>query len=118
MVALYVTSLETGAGKTAICAGLGKHLSNSGKNMGYLKPVIADNASPSSESIDSDVAFMKYSFSLGEPVEVLAPVYKNESAMKSGIKEALNKASQGKDVVIIWTQFLTNICFLEINLII
>ena len=44
MVALYVTSLERGIGKTAVCAGLGKHLLSDGKKIGFFKPVIADKA--------------------------------------------------------------------------
>ncbi|MFC1943710.1 DRTGG domain-containing protein [Chloroflexota bacterium] len=101
MVALYVTSLERGSGKTTICAGLGKHLVDDGKRIGFFKPVIADNKNPPMEHTDSDTAFMKHLFALEEPVDFLCPVFSNESNLAKGIKEAYAKVSQGKDVVIV-----------------
>ena len=55
MTALYVTSLSNGVGKTTICVGLARHLLNSGRKVGFLKPVIAEEAMGS----DSDALFMK-----------------------------------------------------------
>ena len=74
MVALYVTSLEKGSGKTTICAGLGKHLLDDGKKIGFFKPVIADSKNPPMEGTDSDAAFIKRLFALKEPVDLLCPV--------------------------------------------
>ena len=54
MGVLYVVSAEEAAGKTAICAGLGKYLQNNGKKVGYLKP----SASEKSDA-DSDITFIK-----------------------------------------------------------
>ncbi len=82
MVALLVTSSESGAGKTTICASLGKNLADSGKKVGFLR--IAASTS-------NDGAFMKSLLNLAEPV-VTDPAQ---------IKEAYAKASAGKDVVII-----------------
>ena len=62
MVALYVTSLEKGTGKTAVCAGLGKKLLSDGKKIGFFKPVIADNQNPLTEGLDGDAAFIKHIF--------------------------------------------------------
>ena len=101
MVALYVTSLESGSGKTAICAGLGKHLLGDGKSVGFFKPVIADNKNPSTKHSDSDTAFIKYLFGLEEPVDLLCPVFSDEGNLSKGIKEAYAKVSQDKDVVIV-----------------
>ena len=101
MVALYVTSLERGSGKTTVGAGLTKHLLNSGKKIGFFKPVIADSKSPPAEGTDSDAAFMKHLFALEEPLELLSPVFSDESSLRNRIKEAYAKVSQGKDVVII-----------------
>ena len=101
MVALYVTSLENGSGKTTLCTGLGKHLLNDGKKIGFFKPVIADSKNPPTEGIDSDATFMKHLFGLEEPVDLLCPVFDNESNLKSKLKEAYAKVSQGKDVVIL-----------------
>lgn len=97
MVALYVTSLEAGAGKTAICAGLGKHLLADGKKIGFFKPIIAEET----EGADSDAVFMKHIFALAEPVELLCPVITDESNLVSKIKEAYARVSPGKDVVIV-----------------
>ncbi|MFC2070748.1 DRTGG domain-containing protein [Chloroflexota bacterium] len=81
MVALFVTSPEKGSGKTTLCAGLGKYLQNTGKKVGYLKPVAGGG--------DSDAGFMKNILSLDETVETLSD------------KNAYEKVSQGKDVVIV-----------------
>jgi BioD-like phosphotransacetylase family protein len=101
LVALYITSLAKGAGKTTVCAGLGKHFLNDGKKVGFFKPFTAGTGSSPKEGIDSDVAFLKYLFALSEPIDILSPVFNNESSLKSGIKEAYNKVSQDKDIVII-----------------
>ena len=39
MKALYVTSVEPYAGKTAVCLALGKLLQEDGLSVGYLKPL-------------------------------------------------------------------------------
>lgn len=101
MVALYVTSLEKAAGKTAVGAGLGKYLLDNGKKVGFLKPLIAVTESLSPEGVDSDAVFMKHILALEEPVDVLCPVISDKDNLVSGIKEACARVSQGKDVVII-----------------
>jgi len=97
LVALYVTSLETGAGKTAVCAGLGKHLLADGKKIGFFKPIISEKI----EGVDSDTVFMKHVFGLKESVKSLCPVISDESNLISRIKEAYARLSSGKDVVIV-----------------
>ncbi len=97
MVALYVTSLEGGSGKTAVCAGLGKHLLADGKKIGFFKPIISENI----QVIDSDAVFIKDIFALEEPVDYLCPVISDESNLTSRIKEAYARVSPGKDVVIV-----------------
>lgn len=54
MTVLYVVSAEEAAGKTAICAGLGKFLQDNGKKVGYLKPLAVEKS-----DADGDIAFMK-----------------------------------------------------------
>lgn len=101
MVALYVTSLERGSGKTTICAGLGRHLLGNGKRVGFFKPVIADDKNLPIEHTDSDTEFIKYLFALEEPADLLCPVFSDEDNLTKGIKEAYAKVSQDKDVVIV-----------------
>jgi len=99
MVTLYIISLEKNTGKTAVCAGLGKHLLNDGKKVGFFKPIAA--ASKPAEGTDSDAAFMKELLALEEPVESLCPFSADESDLVNKVKEAFNKVSGGKDVVIV-----------------
>ncbi|MFC1987476.1 AAA family ATPase, partial [Chloroflexota bacterium] len=101
MVALYITSLERGSGKTTVCAGLGKHLLNDGKKTGFFKPIIADSKNIAVEDTDSDATFIKNLFALEEPLDLLCPIFSNESDLAGKIKDAYARVSKGKDVVII-----------------
>lgn len=101
MIALYVTSLEEFAGKTAICAGVGKRLVEDGKKVGFLKPIVTDGGEPSIGGIDSDAAFMKHVLALDEPVDHLCPVISDQGNLPNKVKEAYVKISPNKDVVIV-----------------
>ncbi len=104
MAALYVTSPYAGAGKTAVCAGLGRHLKDDSKKVGFFKPIIAEIKSP--EAIDSDTQFMKQVLALREPVNSLCPVIGGKDITRE-IKQAYTKVVKGKDVVIVegvWRQ--------------
>ena len=66
MAGIYVTSLEAGAGKTAVALSLASLLAAAGKKTGYLKPaVLGDNVSET----DADVTFAKEALGLAESVE-------------------------------------------------
>jgi hypothetical protein len=100
-----VTSLHAGAGKTAVCAGLGRHLLDDGKKVGFFKPLVSDIKSP--EATDSDAEFIKQALALEEPLDSLCPVIGGEGNLTARIKEAYAKVARGKDVVIvegIWRQ--------------
>lgn len=97
MTALYVTSLAEGVGKTTICAGLAKHLLSNGKKVGFFKPIIAKEV----EGSDSDALFMKQILSLDEPVESICPVISGQDKVVSKIREAYDRISRGKDVVVV-----------------
>ena len=101
MAALYVTSLQAGVGKTAVCAGLGRHLQGEGKKVGFFKPIVADIKSLDKVEIDSDAEFIKRVLALTEPSESLCPVISRQGELTSGIKQAYAKVSRGKDVVIV-----------------
>jgi hypothetical protein len=98
LVALYVASSEEAAGKTTICAGVGKHLLDEGKKVGFLKLILADKKS---EGSDSDAVFMKQVLALPEPVDSLCPLISGEGVLTNKVKQTYAKVSQGKDVVII-----------------
>jgi BioD-like phosphotransacetylase family protein len=90
LVALYVVSAEEAVGKTAICAGIGRYLLGDGKKAGFVK--LAGESGG-----ERDAAFMKQVLGLSEDTEsACIPV---GDAKK--IKEACDRASQGKDVVIV-----------------
>jgi len=93
LASVYVTTKEKGSGNTSVCASIGKLVLNAGKKPGYLKPLL-------SAGHDGNTAFIKDILALSEPVEVLEPVISG-SNVAAGIKEAVAKVSQGKDVVII-----------------
>ena len=98
--------MHVGAGKTVVCAGLGRHLLADGKKVGFFKPIVADIKSPAIEATDSDAEFMKHILALEEPVGSLCPV-SGRQELTNSIKKACAKVSAGKDVVIvegIWRQ--------------
>ncbi len=101
MITLYVTSSPGGAGKTLVCAGLGRHLLSDGKKVGFLKPIIADDKDALTPGADSDAVFMKHIFALEEPVDDICPVIGGRDNLASGIKQAYARVSRGKDVVIV-----------------
>lgn len=92
MGVLYIVSAEEAAGKTAICAGLGRSLLSLGKKIGFLKPVSAEKT-----GADGDAAFMKQVLDLPDSVESLCPP---DGDVKK-IKEAIDKVSKDKDVIIV-----------------
>ena len=105
MVALYVTSPYAGAGKTAVCAGLGRHLDGDGKKVGFFKPLVSEIKGL--EAVDSDAEFMKQVLALKEPINSLCPVIGGDGDMTTKIKQAYARVSRGKKVVIVegvWRQ--------------
>ncbi|MFC1871448.1 DRTGG domain-containing protein [Chloroflexota bacterium] len=98
MVCLYVTSIEEGAGRTMLCAGLGKHLRDNGKKLGYFKPVIGEQ--PSGATGDHDALFMKQVLGLAEDADIISPVFADKEKLAGGIREAYARVASGKDVVI------------------
>ncbi len=104
MAALYITSPQAGAGKTLLCAGLGRHLKGKGKKVGFFKPLVA---AIKSKEADSDTAFLKRILSLKEPVDDLCPVIGGEGKLVGKVKQAYARVARDKDIVIIegvWRQ--------------
>ena len=110
MIGLYLTSMGEAAGKSALCAALGRIFKADGRKVGYFKPVAI--AAEKSEASDKDTEFLKQILTLDEPVELLCPVSlsakdflatanEKEPAWLEKAKEAHVRVSQGKDVVLI-----------------
>ncbi len=75
MVALYITSIETFSGKTAVCLGLGRHLQAQGYKVGYFKPLgTLPRPLGDGRCVDEDALFAAQALHLSEPPELLAPV--------------------------------------------
>jgi BioD-like phosphotransacetylase family protein len=90
LVVLYVVSSEEAAGKTAICAGLGRNLLSEGRKVGYLELLGADKGS-------GDAVFMKRVLELPEAVESLCL----PPGDVKKIKETIDEVSRGRDVIIV-----------------
>ncbi|MFH1383093.1 MAG: DRTGG domain-containing protein [Chloroflexota bacterium] len=101
MIAIYVTSSVKGAGKTTLCAGLGKKFLGSGKKVGFFKPVLTGSQNPNMAGIQSDAEFMKRLFGLTDSVDRLCPVYSDENSLSSRVKLAYDQIAAGKDIVLI-----------------
>ena len=91
MTVLYVVSAQEAAGKTAICAGLGKYLQSNGRKVGFIKLIPAG-----SNVTDGDAAFIKQVLHLTEDVESLRLPADVET-----VKQAFSKGSLAGDAVII-----------------
>lgn len=101
LAALYITSSAKGSGKTTIGAGLAQYWLGHGKKAGFLKLVIADSPDQPLEMVNSEAMLMKKLLALAEPLDRLCPVFRDESHLQSGLREAYTKVAAGKEVVII-----------------
>jgi BioD-like phosphotransacetylase family protein len=108
VVSLYITSTEA-AGKTALCAGIGRKLLDRGVKVGFLMPVQLFKAT-STDGYD-DAAFIKEIFELAESSEQLCPIRLSQQELWKSLtdevedftrklKQIYRKISRGRDVVI------------------
>jgi BioD-like phosphotransacetylase family protein len=108
LVALYITSTES-AGKTALCAGIGRKLLDRGSKVGFMEPVhlIETGHTDGCE----DAAFIKDSLRLTESEELICPIRLSQNELwrnltedppnfLQNLKQAYRKISRDKDVVI------------------
>lgn len=108
MVALYLTSVEA-AGKTALCAGIGRKLLNQGIKAGFITPVQLSETS--SADGYKDAIFIKEAFELKESTELLCPVRLSRRELWQSLtdevedftqrlRQAYTRVSRGKDIVL------------------
>ncbi len=107
MVALYVTSSET-AGKTALCASIGKRLIEEGVRVGFFMPVQLLEAG--SVNGNGDISFIRETLKLSESTEQLCHLRLSRQRLwqvltdevvdfTQSLKQAYYRVSGGKDVV-------------------
>lgn len=112
MKALYVTSLHTFSGKTALCLGLGKRLQADGHRVGYLKPLSTHPWHVPCGMADEDADFVRRVLRLTEnPCDLIGVVLSQELLTQEltdqapdlleKVKAAFEKVSEGKDIVLL-----------------
>jgi len=74
MTSLYITSVNTYSGKTAIALGLGLRMQAAGLKVGYLKPVSTQPYKAGGRVLDEDADFVRRTLGLETPPWELSPV--------------------------------------------
>lgn len=111
-IALYVTSTETYAGKTALCVGIAQRMRRDGLRVGYFKPLSFSATQEEHGPVDEDTRVIKRLLGLKESLDELCPVMITPSKLEriirgeqpdlaDQIKSAYEKVAKDKDVVII-----------------
>jgi hypothetical protein len=112
MKALYIGSTAGNSGKSMITMGLGLHLREQGRKVGYLKPVGRSPVAQQGRLTDGDAEFMKHVLGLDDPLDDICPVVVTHDLLTQGlrgdlpdflprIQEAFGRVGQGKDVVLV-----------------
>jgi len=109
MTNLLIAAYES-CGKTALCAGIGKKLANSGKKIGYIRPIHVKMEGDGGECLDA--TFIGGALELNESRELLCPLHIKQEELwrgltedadnfSAGIKSACDKTGANKDILII-----------------
>ena len=113
MKALYVTSLHTFSGKTALCLGLGHHFQKEGHRVGYFKPLSTQPWQVGGRVADEDADFVRRMLGLSEgPCDLVGVVLTPELLTQelvgeappdllAQIKQAFERVSADKDIVLL-----------------
>lgn len=97
MESLFVVSTESFSGKTALIAGLMKHLRADGLDPGYMKPVSGSPRAVGSELVDLDAQFMKRTFDLRPALGDLVPVQLTDSFVEREVESLLSRGAEEGD---------------------
>lgn len=114
MRALYITSVETFSGKTAICLALGRRLQNKGYRVGYFKPLSAPPHDVSPGQVhDEDADFVRRTLGLEEPLTKLVGISytrglvcdvqseRTDKDLLADIRTAYAQVAADKDVILL-----------------
>jgi len=114
MKALYVTSLHTFSGKTAVCLALGRRLQRDGYKVGYFKPLSTQQWQPfPGRALDEDADFVRRTLGLAESPEDLVGIALTPALVRdmrcgcsdrdlmAEVEAAYRRIVPGKDVVLL-----------------
>ncbi len=112
MKALYITSVVTFSGKTALCLGLGLYMQTRGLKVGYMKPVSLQDYRIGNQIVDEDAEFVRRVLRLEMSASQLAPVILSDALLDNfmdgtvqrdfwaEMNQTFEQAKQGKDIVL------------------
>jgi BioD-like phosphotransacetylase family protein len=109
---VYITSTQTFSGKSALCVGLLRRFLRDGFHVGYIKPVSTTARIVGEQVMDEDAHFVKYTFSLADSLETMAPVILTdqrvgailageEENLDTHVQSAYETISKDKDIVVL-----------------
>lgn len=113
MKSLYVTSVSTFSGKTALSLGLGLRMQAAGLKVGYLKPVSAQPYTAGGRVLDEDADFVRRTLGLETPPWELSPIIITTELLEevmegdlqrdllAEVEQAVQHAGEEADVVIL-----------------
>ncbi len=111
MKALYVTSIESFSGKTAICLSIGKRLQAEGHKVGYLKPLSTQPWQVGGHVVDEDATFVKNVLALDTDPWDISPVVVTPQLLAEWltigcdaelrVRDVLERVTRNKDVLLI-----------------
>jgi BioD-like phosphotransacetylase family protein len=113
MIALYITSLHTFSGKTALCLGIGRRLQADGHEVGYFKPLSTHPWHAKCGTSDEDADFVARTFGLPENPCELVGVFATEDLLTEAleakkppdlmgrIRAGFERIGKGRDVVLL-----------------
>jgi BioD-like phosphotransacetylase family protein len=114
MKTLYIPSLQSFSGKTAVCLALGRRLQQDGYRVGYFKPLSTQMWEPiPGQTPDEDADFVRRTLGLEEPTEALIGVRLTPSLLRdtlcgclgrdlmAEVRAAYERVAAGRDVVLV-----------------
>jgi BioD-like phosphotransacetylase family protein len=114
MKGLYVTSLRTFSGKTAVCLALGLRMQRDGYKVGYFKPLSTQQWEPiPGRALDEDAEFVRRVLDLEEPAGNLVGISFTPSLLHdvlcgcsardfvSEVQAGFQRAGEGRDIVLL-----------------
>ncbi|HEX3053418.1 MAG TPA: phosphotransacetylase family protein [Aggregatilineaceae bacterium] len=113
MKRLYITSVSTFSGKTALSLGLGLRMQAAGYKVGYLKPVSTQPYTAGGRVLDEDADFVRRTLGLETPPwelspvvittelldEVMAATYKGD--LMAEIQQAVERVGEDSDILLL-----------------